>query len=84
VEKDVSIGLFCHNDLTAQIHVPLLTQALVNLLDNAINFSAAGSTVQVVAEESADGVSLCVFPVMPAKAGIPNHRKRMDSGSSPE
>jgi two-component system, OmpR family, phosphate regulon sensor histidine kinase PhoR len=60
VQKDISIGLACQEELTARMHFPLLTQAVVNLLDNAINFSAAGSDVQVGAGEDSTGLFIRV------------------------
>jgi two-component system phosphate regulon sensor histidine kinase PhoR len=60
VEKDISIGLSCNHGLTGQLHFPLLTQAVVNLLDNAINFSNTGSAVQVEAGEEAGGLFIRV------------------------
>jgi len=55
VEKDISIGLACDAELTGLVHFPLLTQAVVNLLDNAISFSNPGSAVRVEAGQENDG-----------------------------
>ncbi len=46
-DKQVDISLSCENDLTAEMDVTLLEQAVVNLLDNAIKYSDPGGTVTV-------------------------------------
>ncbi len=48
--KNISVDLDCPEALRAQISAPLLEQALVNLIDNAIKFSAPGSNVRVEAQ----------------------------------
>ena len=48
--KNISVDLDCPEELRARISAPLLEQALVNLIDNAIKYSAPGSTVQVEAQ----------------------------------
>jgi len=68
VHKDVSIGLSCSEDLKARVNIPLLTQAVVNLLENAIHFSESRSTVQIAAEEKEGQVSIHVRDQGP---GIP-------------
>jgi two-component system phosphate regulon sensor histidine kinase PhoR len=47
--KNIEIRLDCAPDLRAQINPPLLEQALVNLVDNAVKFSEPGKVVQVEA-----------------------------------
>ena len=49
-DKEITISLTCPEDLRARINAPLLEQALVNLVDNAIKFSGPGSVVQAEAE----------------------------------
>ncbi len=49
-DKNVTVTLFCDPELTALINAQLLEQAVINLLSNAINYSAARSTVIVRAE----------------------------------
>jgi two-component system, OmpR family, phosphate regulon sensor histidine kinase PhoR len=53
-EKNITLELNCPEDLRAQINPPLLEQALVNLVDNAVKFSEPGRVVRVEAlrEES--------------------------------
>ncbi len=48
-EKPVRVNLFCHPDLQARINAPLLEQAVVNLLTNAIKYSSPEGTVLVEA-----------------------------------
>jgi len=48
--KGVEIGLFCDDGLTARINDPLLEQALVNLLDNAIKYSDEKKPVKIEAK----------------------------------
>ncbi len=48
-EKDIKIGLSCTEDLEAKVDHPLLEQAVVNLLDNAIKYSDQGGLIQVEA-----------------------------------
>jgi len=45
--KKVEVRLFCSNDLVARANAPLLEQAVVNLLDNAIKYSGAGGIVTI-------------------------------------
>jgi two-component system phosphate regulon sensor histidine kinase PhoR len=47
--KDIEIELDCDDELAAQINAPLLEQAVVNLIDNAVKYSPAGRPVQVEA-----------------------------------
>ncbi|MBZ0252667.1 MAG: PAS domain-containing protein, partial [Candidatus Methylomirabilis sp.] len=46
-EKDIRIDVRCPEDLRAPINAPLLEQAVVNLIDNAVKYSEPGSAVQV-------------------------------------
>jgi len=48
-EKQITVGLSCPEDLRARVNGPLLEQALVNLIDNAVKYSGPGSSVQVEA-----------------------------------
>ncbi len=47
--KEITVRLNCPEKLRARINAPLLEQALVNLIDNAVKYSPAGSAVQVEA-----------------------------------
>jgi len=59
-QKDMDIGLKCSEGLTAKINVPLFTQAVINLVDNAINFSEPRTSVQLAADRDEDRVSVHV------------------------
>jgi len=41
----------CPEDLRARVNAPLLEQALVNLIDNAIKYSGPGGMVHIEAEQ---------------------------------
>lgn len=58
--KDIRMELACHEDLKAGINAPLLEQAMVNLLDNAITYSEPGKPVRVVAGEGKDEILIHV------------------------
>jgi len=67
-EKGMALHLSCPEELRARLNAPLLEQALVNLLDNAIKYSPAGSLVEVEAERSGPEVLIRVKDQGP---GIP-------------
>ncbi|MFQ5443181.1 MAG: two-component system histidine kinase PnpS [Nitrospinales bacterium] len=50
-EENITIELACDDRLSAEINPPLLEQALVNLIDNAVKYSESGGTVWVEARE---------------------------------
>lgn len=45
--KNITLNLECAEDLRAALNPPLLEQAVVNLIDNAIKYSPEGTQVQV-------------------------------------
>ncbi len=59
-DRKIEVKVVCPTDLTARINAPLLEQAVVNLLDNAIKHSEPGSVVHVVAEPSQGHVAVRV------------------------
>ena len=59
-DKQIRIEVDCADDITATINAPLLEQAVVNLLDNAIKYSSPGSPVRVTAVTDADEVVIRV------------------------
>ncbi len=67
-EKNITLELNCPEDLRAQINPPLLEQALVNLVDNAVKFSEPGRVVQVEALREGSQV---VIRVRDQGPGIP-------------
>ncbi len=58
--RDIRLELDCPDDLFADINAPLLEQAVVNLVDNAVKYSPEGSTVAVSAGIEAAGLSIKV------------------------
>lgn len=73
--KNVSLKLECPMALTAQINPPLLEQAVVNLIDNAIKFSEEGGTVTVRGRQDGDEVIISVADRGPGIA--PEHLSRI-------
>ncbi|MBU4186382.1 MAG: cell wall metabolism sensor histidine kinase WalK [Proteobacteria bacterium] len=47
--KKIKVNLICQEDVSTRIDPPLLEQAAVNLLDNAIKYSEEGGLVQIEA-----------------------------------
>jgi two-component system phosphate regulon sensor histidine kinase PhoR len=67
-DKGITIQLTCPEELRAPLNAPLLEQALVNLIDNAVKFSAAGGSVLVEAEKAGAEI---VIRVKDQGIGIP-------------
>jgi two-component system phosphate regulon sensor histidine kinase PhoR len=61
-ERSIVLESACPPDLVAEINAPLLEQALINLVDNAVKYSDTGRTVRVVAEAAGPdaGVAIAV------------------------
>ncbi|HAZ62694.1 MAG TPA: PAS domain-containing sensor histidine kinase, partial [Armatimonadetes bacterium] len=68
--RAVRLELDCATELKGRINAPLLEQALVNLLDNAVTYSQPGQTVRltVEADPTTDDV---VLQVTDTGCGIP-------------
>jgi two-component system, OmpR family, phosphate regulon sensor histidine kinase PhoR len=58
--KNTTGSLDCPEELRAQISAPLLEQALVNLIDNAVKYSPTGSAVEVAAQRDSGEVAVRV------------------------
>ena len=73
--KNISIRVNCPDELRASFNAPLLEQALVNLIDNAIKFSPVDSTVRVEAQRAGSEI---VIRVQDQGGGIaPEHLDRI-------
>ncbi len=58
--KHVELRETCPGRLLAPVNPPLLEQAVVNLVDNAVKYSPEGSTVDIVLEETSDEIVISV------------------------
>ncbi|MBI4384025.1 MAG: PAS domain-containing protein [Nitrospinae bacterium] len=59
-QKDLTVKMKCDGDMRANINQPLLEQALVNLIDNAVKYSEPGKSILVQALQSASEVTVSV------------------------
>ena len=59
-ERGLSVRIDCPDELTARCNAALLEQAVVNLVDNAIRYSPAGSEVIIVARHTPDCLTVTV------------------------
>jgi two-component system phosphate regulon sensor histidine kinase PhoR len=60
-DRNIDIRLMCDEHLTALINAPLLDQAVVNLLDNAVKYSEPGGHVDVSASAANGEVTISVI-----------------------
>ncbi len=58
--KNINMELSCDEKLLAPINPPLLEQAVINLIDNAIKYSTPGQTVHLEADRAEDEVRIQV------------------------
>jgi len=58
--KNITIDHVCEENILAMIDPPLLEQAIVNLLDNAIKYSDEGSSVHVSSFQKDDSIVISV------------------------
>ena len=58
--KQVQVNLFCSEELRAKVNAPLLEQAIINLLDNAIKYSDNGEVVTVEGWQDREQVKIKV------------------------
>jgi len=59
-DKGIPISLNCPEGVNARINGPMLEQAVINLLDNALQYSRPESAVQISAETTAENVIITV------------------------
>jgi len=58
--RQVRVTTACDPEIQLAVNASLIEQAIVNLLDNAINYSKAGSTIRITALHQADEVTVSV------------------------
>jgi len=58
--KDIQVEFSCDENLLARINGPLMEQAVVNLLDNAIKYSDQGKKVRIEVKQTPDELSISV------------------------
>lgn len=58
--RDITINIECGAPCRARLNTPLLEQAVINLLENAIKYSKPGSSVEVRGESDQAGVTISV------------------------
>jgi len=58
--KNITVSVECPENLTATVNPPLIEQALINLIGNAVKYSADGKAVVVGARAEKDGIVLTV------------------------
>ncbi len=59
-EREIRVQMACDDQIIAYVNAPLLEQAVINLLDNAIHYSEPGREVQVLGSQSAREVTITV------------------------
>jgi two-component system phosphate regulon sensor histidine kinase PhoR len=59
-EKRIAVDLTCEQDVEAAINPPLLEQAALNLIDNAIKYSPEGSRIAVELRKQGEEVAIAV------------------------
>ena len=60
-ERSICLDAACPETLVAEVNPPLLEQAIINLVDNAIKYSDSGRTVRIRAEQAADTLLIRVI-----------------------
>ncbi len=58
--KAIRIDLNCNDSLRAKINPPMLEQAVINLIDNAIKYSETGQPIEVSAAEQESEIKVSV------------------------
>ena len=59
-DRQIQVQMACEDDVVALINSPLLEQAVINLLDNAIKYSDPGKEVQLLGSQSDREVTITV------------------------
>jgi two-component system, OmpR family, phosphate regulon sensor histidine kinase PhoR len=58
--RDIQLRLQCDDNLKANINAPLLEQAVTNLIDNAIKYSEAKSSIEILARSEDVSIAISV------------------------
>jgi two-component system phosphate regulon sensor histidine kinase PhoR len=59
-ERSIRLDTACPESLVAEVNPPLLEQAIINLVDNAIKYSDPGRAVRITADQQAEGLVIRV------------------------
>lgn len=59
-KKNVKLVIECDSKTKAMMNAPLMEQALVNLIDNAVKYSKEGDVVRIGSKLNNDGISIYV------------------------
>jgi two-component system phosphate regulon sensor histidine kinase PhoR len=59
-EKRITIDLACDDGVEVRINPPLLEQAVINLIDNAIKYSPEGSHIRIEARKDGTKITIAV------------------------
>ena len=78
-EKNIRLEMRCDDDLQAAMNAPLLEQAVINLLDNAVKYSPPEQTVYLQAGPLGDEIVIQVRATG-AAASLPNTSRGFSSG----
>ena len=60
VDKQITINLICDEHIEARVNTALLEQAVLNLIDNAIKYSAPGSKIEITAYHNDNEIIITV------------------------
>ncbi len=58
--KQMKVNFVCPEDVTASVNAPLLEQAVVNLIDNAVKYSEPGTPIEIHVDSGQEEVAIRV------------------------
>ena len=59
-DKNITINVLCDENLSYNLNIPLIEQAVVNLLDNAIKYSEKNSKIDIQAKLEANNLMISI------------------------